>query len=234
MPTNTVGMARQPLLLYTHGFRRGGLAPPVHPEPAKGPASTRGLAYALTHIPIRPLNFARRQPLSTHKCFSRAPKLAIVLGLFGGLQAMHAGTENNGRRGARALALAANTSPISNRNTKLLESPVTYTKHTLAPFSNRNKMQYVFPRHFSSSIRPHSCQEAEHSTDRTEQPASSISPLVSNLRLPASGTSNRYNKLLEIRVSHTKHTTASLSNRYKIAFLQTAAALPFSDWRSTK
>jgi len=208
-------------------------APPVHPEPAKGAAYTRGFAYALTRIPIRPLNFARRQPLSTHGCFSRAPKLPIVIGLFGGLQLMHSERENNDRRGARALALASNTSPISNRYNKLLETRVTHTKQTTAPRSNRYKNRFS-PRYFSSLIRPRSCQEAGHSTDRTEQPAPGIGPLASDLRPPTSGTSNRYNKLLEIRVNHTKQTTAPLSNRYKIAFLQTSAARPFADWRSTK
>jgi len=125
------------------------------------------------------------------------------------------------------------SSPISNRNTKLLELPVTYTKHTTAPSSNRNKLQFS-PRHFSSLLRPRSCQEAGHSTDRTEQPALSIGPLASNLQPPTSRTSNRYNKLLEIRVSHTKQKTAQLSNRYKIAFLQTAPERSFAYWRSAK
>jgi len=145
---------------------------------------------------------------------------------------MQEATQHKGpRTEPQSPAFASN--PISNRYTKLLESPVTHTKQTTAPSSNRYKNRSS-PRHFSSSIRPCSCQEAGHSTDRTEQPASSIDPLASNLQPPASRTSNRYNKLLEIRVSYTKHTTAPLSNRYKIALLQTAAERPFADWRSTK
>src|SRR5579863_9156345 len=108
------------------------------------------------------------------------------------------GLQKNGpRTESHNPALAS--SPISNRYTKLLESPVTYTKHMTAPRSNRNKLRFS-PRHFSSSIRPHSCEEAGHSTDRTEQPAPGIGPLASNLQPPTSRTSNRYNKLLEIRV----------------------------------
>ena len=125
------------------------------------------------------------------------------------------------------------STPISNRYRKLLEPLVTHTKQTTASRSNRYKNRFS-PRRFSSPIRPRSCQDAGHSTDRIEQPALNIGPPASNLQPPASRTSNRYSKLLEIRVSHTKQKTAPLSNRYKIAFFQAAAERPFADWSSTQ
>ena len=42
---------------------------------------------------------------------------------------------------------------ISNRNTKLLESPLTHTKYSPAPRSNRNKTRFFPPRSLSSSPR---------------------------------------------------------------------------------
>jgi hypothetical protein len=50
-------------------------------------------------------------------------------------------------------AFGSRTSPISNRYNKLLEFPVTYTKHTLALRSNRYKNTFVPTSRFSAPLR---------------------------------------------------------------------------------
>ena len=137
---------------------------------------------------------------------------------------------------SRSPAFWPQPSPISNRYNKLLETPVTHTKQTTAPRSNRYKNRFLF-----------SCCSARRSTPRVAIPAcpprrpSSLqlpasvsnrpyfpilfSPRASGFRnvRSASGSSNRYNKLLECLVSRTKQTIAPRSNRYKFALISRTA-----------
>src|SRR5487761_32047 len=100
--------------------------------------------------------------------------------------------------------------PISNRYNKLLEFPVTDTKQTTDPLSNRYK-NALLSRRFSSSFRPPARLGGPLlGMDRTERrpshravqarPPQRLCP-----RRQASATSNRYNKLLESPVTHTEH-----------------------------
>ena len=95
---------------------------------------------------------------------------------------------------------------ISNRYNKLLESPVTYTKQTPRPISNRYKMRLFVSLPRSIFATAQSSLATSHERGQTK--GASDSPV-------SRAISNRYNKLLELPVTYTKHTAHPNSNRYK-------------------
>jgi len=95
---------------------------------------------------------------------------------------------------------------ISNRYNKLLEKPVTCTKHTPPPSSNRYKQPLFVSAPRAISYTSEALIEAQPKLPYAKIPNGSRT---------STETSNRYNKLLELLVTHRKHKPRPNSNRYK-------------------
>jgi len=111
---------------------------------------------------------------------------------------------------SRSPAFWPQPSPISNRYNKLLESPVTHTKQTTAPRSNRYKIRFS-PQPFLSS-------------SRVAIPACPPRR-PSNLQLPASSFLIHCPEL-DADITRTKQTPDPISNHQFLAFLKSPDTSP--------
>ena len=95
---------------------------------------------------------------------------------------------------SRFPAFRPQTSQISNRYNKLLESPATHTKQTTAPRSNRYKNRFSPPHSFSLIRRLASAHLAKRPKSLQPQ-ASSLQPLAlliaNEMRSPRSTTNSK-------------------------------------------